>query len=1438
MNCARLHRRLSGTAVLLLACAFSFPLQAQDVNIALGKPVSASGPVWSGQVPEHLTDGDYNDQTHPLASSGTLGFYYEVDLEEEYQLSRIILFNRIGCCPERLSNYRVSLFADGNGSLGERLWSADIRTDGSHSPDGGQDVLTSNLDPGGTFSGRFIRITNLSNQAYNPQIAELEVYQAPLPQIVLFTVDHGDITQTGNPALPGAATLSWQVDRFDSLEIDPGIGAVSGPSGSLTVSPPATTTYTLTAANGSGKSTAAVTVGVDETAVHPIITEFMADNSSVLEDEDGDGSDWFEVYNPNAFYLNIQGYYVTDDPRVPSQWRFPSVSIPGHGFLIVFASGKNRAVPGRELHTSFELKKAGEYLALVAPDGMTVLQQFPEDYPLTPTYPPQKENLSYGIGSDGKSGFFNPPTPGAPNGLGLAGFVKDTSFSTDRGFYDAPIQVALASATAGAQIRYTLDGSEPAEGHGTLYTQPVSISKTTVLRAAAFKSGLVPAGADTQTYIFLDDVIASSVMNKTITQNAAYAPQMRGALTDLPALSLVAAAAINDTSEVKASVEWILPDGSHGFHENAGVRYYGGAFTSFAKKSFRLYFRSVYGTPKLKYPLFAGHDHGIPAAEAFDQLELRSGSHDMVERGFYMSNIFTDDTMLDMGNLNPHGRFVHLYLKGTYWGMYHLRERWNGSMLAEYLGGKKEDFEAINGNWNVGGWAEPGSPYDGDGSAWARIKSLRSDYEGVKPYLDVPHYADYMLMYMFGESEDEYRCVGPSGPGSGFKFFLNDADGFTRAAGNHTAMGRPGRLNGDGPGSIFSMLLGEGHPDYKVLLADRIYKHFFNVGAMTPARNKARLLERCNQVQRAFIAESARWGYRTPASWESAKQDYIKNVLPGRTAAVISQYRAAGFYAPIEAPVFSQEGGEVAPGFLLSVSAPAGTIYATADGGDPRLPGGDIAPAARLLSPGLTRVNLVGQDSPVSALVPASGALGTTWTEPDFDDAGWLSSARGAGVGYDDLPDYLPYIDLSVLSVMKDINASVYIRYEFEVADPSQVTGLELRLRYDDGYVAYLNGQPIASSNAPDPVSWDSAAVQSHPDTAAVLFETATLSRPASWQLLRTGKNVLAIHGLNQNAAGSDMLIEAELNGIVAQKAQGVRIDRTTLVRARATTASQWSALNEAVFALDSSGLRITEIMYHPPDPPPGSLFGAEDLEFIELQNTGSLPLNLTGISITAGVAFTFPDGDGTPENDLRPGEIVLIVKDLEAFRSVYDDAGLYIAGEYRGQLQNSGDRLVLQDRLKKVLLDFTYSDEWYAETDGGGYSLVIADSSLDPSAWNDGGSWVPSGFFRGSPGRVESVSTQGGRQAPGDANQDGALDLGDAIALLFKLFGGDAVLPCGGETLRSGGNLKLLDADGDGAVSITDVIYTLHYLYLSGPPHILGTRCVPIEGCASTCRP
>ena len=84
-------------------------------------------------MPENITDGNLGNQSHPLAASGTIGFTYEIDLGSEVNLDRVELVNRSGCCPERLTNFRLEVRADAGGTAGALNWSADIRTDGSNS---------------------------------------------------------------------------------------------------------------------------------------------------------------------------------------------------------------------------------------------------------------------------------------------------------------------------------------------------------------------------------------------------------------------------------------------------------------------------------------------------------------------------------------------------------------------------------------------------------------------------------------------------------------------------------------------------------------------------------------------------------------------------------------------------------------------------------------------------------------------------------------------------------------------------------------------------------------------------------------------------------------------------------------------------------------------------------------------------------------------------------------------------------------------------------------------------------------------------------------------------------------------------------------------------------------------------------------------------------
>jgi hypothetical protein len=123
-----------------------------------------------------------------------------------------------------------------------------------------------------------------------------------------------------------------------------------------------------------------------------VISEFMAINGTTVADEDGDFSDWIELHNTAAAPVDLGGWYLTDNANNPTKWRFPSVTLPADGYLLVFASNKNRAVAGQPLHTNFQLDGDGEYLGLVRPDGVTRAYEF------APAYPPQETDVSYGIG--------------------------------------------------------------------------------------------------------------------------------------------------------------------------------------------------------------------------------------------------------------------------------------------------------------------------------------------------------------------------------------------------------------------------------------------------------------------------------------------------------------------------------------------------------------------------------------------------------------------------------------------------------------------------------------------------------------------------------------------------------------------------------------------------------------------------------------------------------------------------------------------------------------------------------------------------------------------------------------------------------------------------------------------------------------------------------
>ena len=299
-------------------------------------------------------------------------------------------------------------------------------------------------------------------------------------------------------------------------------------------------------------------------------------------------------------------------------------------------------------------------------------------------------------------------------------------------------------------------------------------------------------------------------------------------------------------------------------------------------------------------------------------------------------------------------------------------------------------------------------------------------------------------------------------------------------------------------------------------------------------------------------------------------------------------------------------------------------------------------------------------------------------------------------------------------------------------------------------------------------------------------------------------------------------------------------LNDNTRVRARCRVGGSWSPLTEAVFTTHRLHLVVTEIMYHPPSPPEGSPFTARDFEFLEVYNAEPEAIDLGEAAFARGISFSFA-GNGVTR--LEPGAYAVIVKNREAFESRYNTSDIFIAGEYDRATDSLSDRsetIELKGPLGERILRFAYRDEWYPETDGHGYSLVIRDPTAPLESWGEADAWRRSTLTGGSPGKEDpSEPPPGGWQKPGDANQDGRLTVSDAVVLLRILLGSNtADLPCEGASLSGGGNAILLDLNGDGKVNLADTTYLLGYLFLEGPPSVFGTRCTRIVGCPDVCTP
>ena len=346
-----------------------------------------------------------------------------------------------------------------------------------------------------------------------------------------------------------------------------------------------------------------------------VISEILASNNDNIQDEDGDYSDWIEIWNTGSEPVNLGGLSLTDDPAVPAKWTFPSLLLPADEYIVIFASDKDRVDPGGVLHTNFGLNAGGEYVGLA--DGTTVLSEY------SPEYPAQTPDRSYGIDSNGDLRYFSNPTPGSANGVGDVLVAEIATASVDRGFFINSFSVELSTAQAGGQIRYTLDGSEPTSSNGSDYNSLIEVTTTTILRATTFGNGLVPSPTSTYSYIFLEDVLSQPSSIQGFPNGASrdagreccvpldfqmdpqivndYSSEILDSMIAIPTMSMTAdlddifgsSGFYFNNDEQKASIEMLHANPSENEQIDVGVESHS---HNRLKRSLRLNFRTDYGS--------------------------------------------------------------------------------------------------------------------------------------------------------------------------------------------------------------------------------------------------------------------------------------------------------------------------------------------------------------------------------------------------------------------------------------------------------------------------------------------------------------------------------------------------------------------------------------------------------------------------------------------------------------------------------------------------------------------------------------------------------------------------------------------------------------------------------------------------------------------------
>jgi gliding motility-associated-like protein len=500
-----------------------------------------------------------------------------------------------------------------------------------------------------------------------------------------------------------------------------------------------------------------------------VLNEVSASNYQgqpvVISPLDTDHPDWIELQNVGTSPVDVGGWYLSDDPLEPQKWAFPGNTIIAPGaFLLVYASGWNQMISGIE-HTSFTLNQTNAEYVVLTDQGGVVQDQYGlaqrtmgED---------SRGRVPNGVGN---WALLDTPTPGAPNGPAIPEYELGPVLSPAAGRYGGPTTVTITCPNPTAQVRYTLDGSWPS-ATSALYTGPIQVSTTTVVRAACFSAlaSVPPSFSETNTYLIND---GHSVGILSIAGD-----QVDNLLNG------------NGNLEPVGSIEYFGSDGVLRAEAVGDFNEHGNDSWAYPQRGFDYITRDQLGyNDALHYPFFPNKNR-----DEYQRLIIKPAANDnypFEPGGAHIRDAYVH-TLSQLGDLKLDERTYQpcvLYVNGQYWGVYELREKVDDADFTdEYYDQDKQDLlflKTWGWTWEDFGYGVAQADWDqlvayvigndmGDPTAFAYVDE-RYNWQSLVDYVVLNSYT--VCMDWLNWNTAWWRGTNPNGDGRRWRYALWDMD--------------------------------------------------------------------------------------------------------------------------------------------------------------------------------------------------------------------------------------------------------------------------------------------------------------------------------------------------------------------------------------------------------------------------------------------------------------------------------------------------------------------------------------------------------------------------------------------------------------------------------------------------------------------------------------